>query len=176
MNRSVLNVIVRLAFAFGLTIGVFLLLVTPWRNFEARVITDIFRAIGVTRASQAFGYQILVLPTHSSPFLATITPSCSALAAILGFAAISLFVVTGSVQKRALAFLAASTVVLACNFLRIGLSTYVGVRTSAQGLTVFHDWVGTAFGLLYVLAGFTIYLWVLRPSNKTLLKEYTDGS
>ena len=91
---------------------------------------------------------------------------------MLGFAAISLFIVGGSLQRRFLAFLAAALVVLACNFLRIGLSTYIGVRTSAQGMTVFHDWVGTAFGLLYVLAGFTLYLWVLLPSNRTLLKEY----
>ena len=40
---------------------------------------------------------------------------------------------------------------------------------------MFHDWVGTAFGLLYVLAGFTLYLWVLLPSNKTLLKECANG-
>ena len=171
-----LNVVVRLALAFGVTIGLFWLLVTPWRNVEAQIIAGIFQALGVPRASQAFGNQILVLPMHSAPFLATITPSCSALAAILGFAAISLFVVSGPIQRRALAFLAASTVVLACNFLRIGLSTYVGVRTSAQGLTVFHDWVGTAFGLVYVLAGFTLYLWVLLPSNKTLLKEYANAS
>ncbi len=175
MNRTVLNVVIRLGLAFGVTIGAFWLLIDPWRNVEAQVIARSFQAMGVTRASQVFENQILVLPTHAAPFLATISPSCSALAAILAFGAISLFVVGGSPQRRFLAFLAASGVVLVCNFLRIGLSTYVGVRTSAQGLTVFHDWVGTAFGLLYVLAGFTLYLWVLLPSNKTLLKEYANG-
>jgi len=172
VNRAVLNVVVRLALAFGATVGVFWLLITPWRDGEALVIAHAFQAMGVTRASQVYGNQVLVLPTHAAPFLATISPSCSALAALLGFAAISLFVVGGSLQRRFLAFLAATLVVLACNFLRIGLSTYIGVRTSAQGMTVFHDWVGTAFGLLYVLAGFTLYLWVLLPSNRTLLKEY----
>jgi len=176
VNRSALNVIVRIALAFGVTVGLFWLLITPWRDIEAQIIAHSFQAMGVPRASQVFGYQILVLPSHAAPFLATISPSCSALAAILGFAAISLFVVSGPLQRRFLAFSAAALVVLACNFLRIGLSTYVGMRTSAQGMTVFHDWVGTAFGLLYVLAGFTLYLWVLLPSNRTLLKEYANAA
>jgi exosortase/archaeosortase family protein len=176
VNRAVLNVVLRLTLAFGATVGMFWLLITPWRNVEAQVIAHAFQAMGVPRASQSFGNQILVLPAHSAPFLATISPSCSALAAILGFLAISLFVVGGPFQRRMMAFAAAAMVVLACNFLRIGLSTYIGVRTSAQGMTVFHDWVGTAFGLLYVLAGFTLYLWVLLPSNRTLLKEYANAA
>lgn len=176
MNRRVLAVVARLALAFGATVGVFWLLITPWRDVEASIIAASFRTLGVPQASHAFGNQILVLPAHAAPFLATISPSCSALAAILGFAAISLFVVGGPLQRRLVAFAAAALVVLVCNFVRIGLSTYVGTRTSAQGLTVFHDWVGTAFGLLYVLAGFTLYLWVLLPSNRTLLREYEhDG-
>jgi hypothetical protein len=42
-------------------------------------------------------------------------------------------------------------------------------------MTVFHDWVGTAFGLLYVLGAFTLYLWVLLPSNRRLVKEYGNA-
>jgi exosortase/archaeosortase family protein len=176
VKRHTVNVLVRVALAFGVTIAAFSVLLNPWRDLEAKVITGMFSALGVQRASQAFGNQILVLPEHAGPFLATISPSCSALAAILAFAAISTFVVRGQPQRRLLAFSAAGAIILVCNFLRIGLSTYVGVRTNAQGLTVFHDWVGTAFGILYVLAGFTIYLWVLLPSNRTLLKEYANGA
>lgn len=172
MSRPVISVVVRLILAFGTTIGAFWLLIDPWRDYEAKVLGAMFSAIGVHGASQAFGDQILVLPQHASPFLATISPSCSALAAILGFAAITAFVVRGSISRRLLALSAASLVVLVCNFLRIGLSMYVGLRTDAQGLTVFHDWVGTAFGILYVLGGFTLYLWVLLPSNRALLKEH----
>lgn len=175
MSRPVLAVLTRLALAVGSTIAVFWLLIDPWRNGEASLIASFFRAMGTQRASQAYGSQILVLPNHASPFLATISPSCSALAAILGFATITIFIVRGDPRRRLLAFLAAAAVVMACNFLRIGLSMYVGMRTDAQGLTVFHDWAGTAFGLLYVLAGFTLYLWVLLPSNRRLLKERSNG-
>jgi exosortase/archaeosortase family protein len=108
--------------------------------------------------------------------LATISPSCSALAALLAFGAIAVFVVRSDPRRRFMAFLAAAALILVCNFVRIGLSVYVGVQTSAQGLTVFHDWIGTAFGILYVLGGFTLFLWVLLPSNRTLLKEYANES
>jgi exosortase/archaeosortase family protein len=172
MKRSMVGVLIRLGLAFASTVAVFWLLINPWRNVEAKVLAFMFGAIGVQNASEAFGHQILVLPEHAAPFLATISPSCSALAAILGFGAITAFVIRGPVRRRLTAFAAASMVVLVCNFLRIGLSMYVGLHTNAQGLTAFHDWVGTAFGILYVLGGFTLYLWVLLPSNRTLLKEY----
>jgi exosortase/archaeosortase family protein len=176
VKRHTLNVIVRVALAFGVTIVAFWALVTPWRNLEATAIAGAFRVLGVQRAGQAFGHQILVLPEHAGPFLATISPSCSALAALLAFGAISAFMVRGPLPRRVLAFSAAAAIILLCNCVRIGLSTYVGIRTNAQGLTVFHDWVGTAFGILYVLTAFTIYLWVLLPSNRTLLKEASNGS
>ncbi len=172
MNRHVVNVLVRLTLTFGVTIAAFALLLDPWRKWEASVLARGFELMGATGASRAFGYQVLVLPDSSRPFLATISPSCSALAALLAFAAISLFLVTGDPKRRLLAFLAASVMVLVCNFLRIGMSIWVGLRTDVNGLTVFHDWVGTAFGLLYVLGGFTLYLWVLLPSNRTLMREY----
>ena len=176
MNRHVVGVIIRLTLTFGVTVALFWLLLDPWRDLEAQILANAFNALGETGASRAFGYQILVIPRTSAPFLATISPSCSALAALLAFGSISLFLVTGDALRRLVAFLAAAALILACNFLRIGLSIWVGLRTDVQGLTVFHDWVGTAFGLLYVLGGFTLYLWVLLPSNRTLLREYSSGA
>jgi carbamoyl-phosphate synthase large subunit len=73
------------------------------------------------------------------------------------------------------AFAGAAGLVLVCNMLRIAMSIWVGLETSEHGLVVFHDWVGTVFGLLYVLGGFTLFLFLLLPSNKQLLKEATNG-
>jgi exosortase/archaeosortase family protein len=175
MNRHIVEVVVRLVLTFAVPIIVFGLLLDPWRETEASTIATLLGNLGVSGASHAFGHQILVLPAASTPFLATISPSCSALAAILAFASISLFLVRGDAVRRFLAFLAASGIVIVCNMLRIGLSVSVGLPTDASGLTLFHDWVGTGFGLLYVLGGFTVYLWVLLPSNRTLLAEYQQA-
>jgi exosortase/archaeosortase family protein len=171
MNRQAIAVFARIAVAFGVTIAAFWALIDPWRNVEARVVSALFSSLGARGASQSFGNEILVIPNHSSPFLATISPSCSALAALLAFATIAVFVVRTDPTRRLMAFTAAAALILICNFIRIGLSVYVGIQTNAQGLTVFHDWIGTAFGILYVLGGFTLFLWVLLPSNRTLLKE-----
>lgn len=176
MKRQGLLILARLGVAFGATVLAFWALIDPWRNVEAATVSRLFSVLGAKGASQAFGNQILVIPTHASPFLATISPSCSALAAVLAFGAISIFLVRGDPLRRLMAFAAAATLILVCNFIRISLSVYVGIRTNAQGLTVFHDWIGTAFGILYVLGGFTLFLWVLLPSNRTLLKEYAHGS
>ncbi len=94
-----------------------------------------------------------MIPDAATPFLATISPSCSGLAAILAFGAIAVFLVRGEPGRRVLAFLAAAGLIMVCNLLRIGLSIWVGIRTDVNGLTFFHDWVGTAFGLIYVLGG-----------------------
>jgi exosortase/archaeosortase family protein len=175
MSRHVLGVLTRLTLTFAVTIGLFELLLDPWRNEEAKLIAGALGGLGSAGASQVFGNRILVIPDAATPFLATISPSCSSLAAILAFGAIALFLVRGEPGRRVLAFLAAATLVMVCNLLRIGLSIWVGLRTDANGLTLFHDWVGTAFGLLYVLGGFTVFLWVLLPSPHQLLKEYEAG-
>jgi exosortase/archaeosortase family protein len=171
MNRQAIAVLARIAIAVGVTIAAFWTLIDPWRNVEARAVSALFSTLGARGASQSFGNQILVIPNHSSPFLATISPSCSALAALLAFGTIAVFVVRTDPTRRLMAFAAAALLILVCNLIRISLSVYVGIQTNAQGLTVFHDWIGTAFGILYVLGGFTLFLWVLLPSNRTLLKE-----
>ena len=173
MNRHLLMVIARLTLTFASVFIAFNLLVDPWRRWEARAVTGAMSALGVVGASRSYGNEILVIPNSSSPFLASISPSCSALAAVLTFAAISLFLLRGEPIRRVTAFLGASALVFVCNLVRIGLSVLVGVYTDSHGLVVFHDWVGTAFGLMYVLGGFTLYLWLLLPSNQLLLKEAT---
>ena len=176
MSHHAVSVVVRLVLTFAVPVIVFELVLDPWRETEAQAVAGFFDTLGIAGASHAFGYQILVLPATAAPFLATISPSCSALAAILAFASISLFLVRGEPLRRLLAFLAAAGVVIVCNMIRIGLSVYIGLETDVDGLTLFHDWVGTAFGLLYVLGGFTMYLWMLLPSNRRLLGEYQRAS
>ena len=175
MNRNWLKVIARLTLTFGTVYGGFLLLLNPWRYTEADAVTSVLNFFGVDRVRGGYGNQVLVLPEHHRAFLASISPSCSALAAVLAFGAIAMFLVRGEPRRRFLAFAGAAGLVLVCNLVRIALSIWIGLVTSQHGLTVFHDWVGTAFGLIYVLGGFTLFLFLLLPSNKQLLKEATNG-
>ncbi len=175
MSRHWLQVVARLAVTFGTVYFGFVLLLDPWRHGEANAVTSVLNVVGIDRVRGGFGNQVLVMPSDHHAFLASISPSCSALAAILAFGAIAMFLVRGEPRRRFLAFSGAALLIMVCNLLRIAMSIFVGLETSQHGLVVFHDWVGTAFGLLYVLGGFTLFLFLLLPSNKQLLKEATNA-
>jgi exosortase/archaeosortase family protein len=148
----------------------FYLLLDTWRGWEAAVVTGTLQALGVAGVRGGYGNLVLVVPPQGRAFIASISPSCSSLGAVLAFGAIALFMVGGSVVRRLGAFMAASVLVVVCNLVRIGLSIWVGVVTDTRGLVVFHDWVGTTFGVVYVLVGFMVFLFVLLPSNRQLAK------
>jgi exosortase/archaeosortase family protein len=171
MKRQWTIVTLRLGATFlSVWVG-FVALINPWRHAEAGAVIRSLKQVGVHRVYGSYGNKILVVPEGGKPFFAVISPSCSALAAVLAFGAVALLLFEGPVRRRFVAFLAAAGLVLVCNVLRIGLSIAVGIESNAHGLVVFHDWVGTAFGLLYVLGGFTAFLFLLLPSNAQLLAE-----
>ncbi|MET0420942.1 MAG: exosortase/archaeosortase family protein [Acidimicrobiia bacterium] len=153
----------------------FVLLVNPWRVLEATGITGALQVFGSNRVRDGYGNRILVIPWNERPFLATISPSCSAVAAVLAFGAIAAFMVKGAAHRRVLAFLAGSAFVIGCNVVRIAVSIFVGINTGASGLVVFHDWVGTLLGLIALLGGFVIFVFVQLPSTKVLVKEATNA-
>jgi carbamoyl-phosphate synthase large subunit len=93
-----------------------------------------------------------------------LTPYCSSLVSILALAAIAVFVLRGPLLRRLSAFTVAGMFVLTCNVLRIGGSLWAGLRYGPQGLVLFHDWLGTMFGLLYTLFGFLLMLYLMLPS------------
>jgi Transmembrane exosortase (Exosortase_EpsH). len=171
MNRQWAIVAVRLGLTFASVWFGFVLLITPWRHAEAGAVISSLHHLGVNRVYGSYGNKILVIPNQNRPFIAEISPSCSALAAVLAFGAVALLLFEGPVRRRMAAFAAAAGLVLVCNMIRISLSIVVGIESDAHGLVVFHDWIGTLFGLLYVLGGFTAFLFLLLPSNKRLLAE-----
>jgi exosortase/archaeosortase family protein len=175
VSRQWAIVLARLGITFASVWIGFFALITPWRHAEADAVIRGLNEFGVHRVYGSYGNKILVIPHASHPFIAEISPSCSALAAVLAFGAVALLLFEGPIRRRFGAFAAAAGLVLVCNLLRIGLSIFVGIESDAHGLVVFHDWVGTAFGLLYVLGGFTAFLFLLLPSNKRLLAEVTRG-
>jgi exosortase/archaeosortase family protein len=175
MNRQWAIVIVRLGLTFSSVWLGFIALITPWRRVEAAAVIAAVNAVGVHRVYGNYGNKMLVLPFSGHPFITVISPSCSALAAVLAFGAIALLLFAGPPRRRFLAFVAAAALVVVCNLVRIGLSIIVGIESNQHGLVVFHDWVGTAFGLVYVLGGFTVFLFLLLPSNNQLLAEVNGG-
>jgi carbamoyl-phosphate synthase large subunit len=169
VNRHLAVAILRLTATIAFVFFAFSLLHEPSRHLEARLVAFVFAHLGIGGIGPVYGPQIMVLPAHKAAFLATVTPSCSALAAVLTFFAIAAFLLHGPLKRRAVAVGVAAGVVVFCNIVRIGLSIIVGLHTGSRGMVVFHDWVGTIFGMFYILFGFTIFVFVLLPSNKQLL-------
>ena len=172
VSRQWAIVVLRLGLTFTTVWVGFLLLVNPWRRARSHAASPACcTRVGADRVRDGYGNQILVVPWTQRPFLATISPSCSAIAAVLAFGAIAAFLVKGAAHRRLLAFLGASVFIVACNVLRIAASILVGIETGSRGLVVFHDWVGTLLGLIALLGGFVIFVFIQLPSTRKLLEE-----
>jgi exosortase/archaeosortase family protein len=168
VTRLRLRVAAALVLTFGTVWVGFGLLLEPWRRAEAAVVAGTLNALGVNAVRGSYGNLILVVSPGERAFIANISPSCSSLGAVLAFGAFALFLVEGQPLRRLVAFLSASLLITVCNLVRIGMSIWIGVLSDSAGLVLFHDWVGTAFGILFVLMGFMVFLFILLPSNRRI--------
>jgi len=165
VNRHLAHAFVRLVCTIGVAVGGFYLLQEPWRKAEIRTVVGLLSVSDVHRASHVYGTSVLVAPEHAAPFLAVVAPSCSALGALLAFSTIAMFLISGPVSRRALAAAAAGALVIVVNLVRIALSLGVGVNYGSQAMVTVHDWIGTLLGLFAVLAGFTVFMYLLLPHD-----------
>ena len=107
MNRHLAHAFIRLVCTIGVAVGGFYLLQEPWRKAELRTVVGMLAVADINRASHVYGTSVLVAPAHAAPFLAVVAPSCSALGALLAFATIAMFLVSGPASRRAIAAAAA---------------------------------------------------------------------
>jgi hypothetical protein len=47
--------------------------------------------------------------------------------------------------------------------LRVAGSVWIGLEVGAGGLVLFHDWIGTLFGIGYTMLGFFLMLFLMLP-------------
>jgi exosortase/archaeosortase family protein len=165
VNRHLAHAFIRLVCTIGVAVGGFYLLQQPWRKAEIQTVARMMSTAGMKGASHVYGTSVLVAPAHAAPFLAVIAPSCSALGALLAFSTIAMFLVSGPASRRAVAAVAAGALVVIVNIVRIALSLGVGVNYGSQAMVTVHDWIGTLLGLFAVLAGFTVFMYLLLPHD-----------
>jgi exosortase/archaeosortase family protein len=165
MTRRRLWIAASLVSCLGLAVLGFRLLSNPLRTVEQDAVMLLLRLFGA-RVSIVDGHRFEVLPATRLPFRAELTPYCSSLVSILALTAIAMFILSGPLWKRVVACAAAAAVIIVGNVVRIAGSLGVGVEMGSSTLVLFHDWVGTLFGLAYTMAGFFFMLWLLLPSAK----------
>ena len=132
----------------------------PARHAEADATVAVVHGLGgdVARLPD---HSILVVPARGAPFRAVVTPSCSALASTLALLALVAVTTRGRLRHRVGALALAVTAVVIGNLTRIGASIAVGLHTGRSSLVLFHDVVGSIFGVGYTLLGYLLVVWIL---------------
>jgi exosortase/archaeosortase family protein len=162
------SVIARIAGLFvSVILGMFWL-ADPFRYFEAGLVVAFCRMLGVDRVLPGGPESFVVQSAHGSPFVAVVSESCSAIAPILVFGGLTVFVL-GSVPwlTRLRAFAIASALVFFGNFTRIALSALVGAWQGKAGLILFHDLVGTVFSFALLFTGLVVLVRQMLPNGKS---------
>jgi exosortase/archaeosortase family protein len=149
--------------------GGFLWLSGPLRDLEQSCVLLLLSAGARVRMFGDHYFQ--VLPQNHSAFRAQLTPFCSSLVPVLALAAIAAFILTGPLYRRAFAFVCAAGVVLACNVLRVAGSLWVGLQVGARSMVLFHDWIGTLFGIAYTMLGFFLMLYLILPKATATIQR-----
>jgi exosortase/archaeosortase family protein len=132
------------------------------RRLEADLTVHVLRALG-GRVASLTDHSILVVPADGTPFRVIVTASCSALAPVLALFALTLVAGRGAPPRRLLAAGVAATVVVVGNLVRIAASVGVGLWTGRSSLVLFHDVVGSVFGVGYTLFGYLLVVALLLP-------------
>jgi exosortase/archaeosortase family protein len=161
MNRRRAVIGCSLLAAVAVAFGGFFGLSNPLRDVEQALVLWVLRAGPRVRMYGDHYFQ--VLPPHHGAFRAQLTPFCSSLVPVLALAAIGVFILSGPPLRRIFAFMCAATVVMLCNVVRVAASVWVGIEVGARGLVLFHDWIGTLFGIAYTMLGFFLMLFLLLP-------------
>jgi exosortase/archaeosortase family protein len=148
--------------AVALVVGGALLGREAARRFEADLTVHLLQALG-GRVDSLTDHSILVVPDGGAPFRVIVTASCSALAPVLALFALTLVAGRGAPPRRLLAATVAAGVVVAGNLVRIAASVGIGLWTGRSSLVLFHDVVGSVFGVGYTVFGYLLVVGLLLP-------------
>jgi exosortase/archaeosortase family protein len=169
-RRSAIRVILVLVAA---TAG-FALLQGPTRHLEALATAWTLHLVAGGRRPLAIGPEIIVLPPHGYPFSALVTPACSVLASVLALVCLGALAASARSRSRSrelAALVAAVTIVIAGNVIRMAVVLWVGSVGGRGALVMFHDWVGAVFTFGYTLFGYILMLFLVLPRRAPTAAE-----
>ena len=140
------------------------------RNIETSVLTKVVAPLsGASDLIRLPGPHVLVVSRKAAPFVATVTPSCSALGAVLAFLAVAALLLRGPLRRRVIGFLLAAGLCLVANLLRIAIALAIGAHYGRHDMVTFHDWFGTGIGMVALFGGFVLLLRALLPPMRDLV-------
>ena len=168
-------VALRMVLVAGLCLGGYETLGGPMRAFETASVAALLRVLGVDDISTAIPNTVALFRSNGDVMLGLITPACSALTSMMALLAIGLFVMSGPLRIRIAAGFSACAFAFVANLVRLVLACLLGLGFGETGLMLFHDWVGVAFSMAYVLVGLSMLLSFFMPWRATDIRRYGDG-
>ena len=169
MTARLAPVAIRLFGVVAVLVGGYFALSDPARSAEARASVWVLQLLGSNRVHLLSDSSILVVDSSRSFFRVVVTPSCSALPAALAILCLGVLTARNRSGRRLRALVAAESVVVLGNLLRISASVAIGLAAGRGSLVLFHDWVGNIFTFAYVLGGYMIMLYLLLPDRRQLV-------
>jgi exosortase/archaeosortase family protein len=164
-------------FVVGGSIAGFALCQAWYRTVEARASVWFARRFVASRHVLVVPHgKISVVPVHGLPFIAVITPSCSATASILAIGCLASLTPRFGRLRRVVATGVSLATVAGGNVLRISLSVLAGVHAGISTLVLFHDWVGGVMTFVYTLGGYVLLLFLLLPRHRAPERHPEDVS
>lgn len=164
--RRTLPVFSRVAAVVAAVLVGFPLLQDYARSLEIGVAVDVLGWLGKADNVTQVYHGAVLAPGEAPVFAAALTPSCSAIAALIALAALGAVTKAGSPGRRVVALGSALAIVAIGNMIRIVTSLLVGLWLGRSSLILFHDVVGATMTYIYILGGYIFMLTVLiDPSD-----------
>jgi exosortase/archaeosortase family protein len=144
----------------------FFLLQHPARVLESHAVAGLLALVAAHGTHVVLGTYVDVEPSGHGLLLASLTPACSSLAAVLAITCIASVSRAGTRSRRLLALGVALSVIIAGNVLRMAAVLAVGLVAGRSVLVLFHDWVAGMFTFAYVLGGYVLFLTLVLPDRR----------
>ena len=144
----------------------FFLLQHPARVLESHAVAGLLSLLGAHGTHVVLGTYVDVEPAEHGLLLASLTPACSSLAALLAITCIAGLSRAGTRSRRLAALAIALTVIAVGNILRMAAVLAVGLFAGRSVLVLFHDWVAGMFTFAYVLGGYVLFLYLVLPDRR----------
>ena len=161
LHRVATAVRVVLVVAGTLVLGLTLTGAITRREAEATVFLARHTGLDMTRDLK--GTSLIHSFHGNQPFFVAVTPSCSALTAIVAVAGASIFVLGGTWAQRIGGALAAACILAVGNVLRLLAVLWVGHLAGVPAMEVFHNWGGTAMSYVLLVIGLLLMIAVRMP-------------
>jgi exosortase/archaeosortase family protein len=144
----------------------FFLLEHPARIVESHAVAGLLALAGAHGTHVVLGTYVDVEPAPHGLLLASLTPACSSLAALLAITCIATVSRAGTPSRRFVALAIALGVIAVGNVVRMAAVLAVGLVAGRPVLVLFHDWVGGMFTFAYVLGGYVLFLYLVLPDTR----------